>query len=347
MIQAEPPTSPSAYQVAVKKLRIEGENPKDVENYFNKEKETLLHMRELRHEHLIEPIAVYERGTVDTEKYFVFPWATGGNLCRFWETDHSTDRSILISWTLRQATGLADGLAKLHDHGTRHGDVKPANILRFIGHGNGKDPRALGTLVLADVGIAKHHDIQTSVRRQKGDPTTNKSSTQRYEPPEMKRREGEIRILSRKVDSWSMGCVLLEMVIWLVDGEPGQNRFNEDLLKEKPKIDRFWHINRFKQSQPHPAVKKRINDLLQREGKDSALGKLLDLVKKRLLVGSEGSRADSQEMHRKLLEIEQKCPVDPSYLQDRTSTTLIDRRGTMKASPSENLRPISQQVGVR
>ena len=229
------------------------------------------------------------------------------------------------------------------------GDIKPENFLIFTRDSNEQELLAPGILVLADVGIAKFHNEQTFTRRQNGDPTINKSGTRRYEPPEMERQEGQIRILSRKVDTWSMGCVPLELVIWLLRGNQGQNRFNQDLLEKEPQIDRFWHLNRLKCPRPHPVVKRWIKELLRSVGKPSALKDLLVLVEERLLVGPEKSRADCEQTRFELLKIEQKCLVDPSYLWDHTSTTLIGRRGTMTDSelPSENVYRISQQVGVR
>lgn len=336
--------------MAVKKLRKEGVPPDDLENYFNKEKKTLKFMRKLHHEHLVEAIAVYEKGTVEKDKYFVFPWATGGNLRSFWrERNHSTDEPRLMDWILHQVTGLADGLAKLHKGGFRHGDIKPENILLFLGDNGTKRP-ALGTLVLADVGIAKFHADHTSTRRRADYVTTNKYGTFRYEPPEIEMQINdtetqEKRNVSRKVDAWSMGCVLLEFVIWLLRGSQGQKDFDNELLKTEPKQDRFW-IRENDIPQIHPVAGRWIKKLLQSTDQTPALKALLNLVKGQLLVWPENSRAGSAEMHSMLLDINKKSLDDPSYMWDSTSTILIDRREMTADIANEDFVHRSQQVGL-
>lgn len=331
------------YQVAVKKLKVDGFDAKEIENYFNKEKKTLRFMKDAHHEHLVEAIAVYEKGTEETDKYFVFPWATGGNLRGFWsDKAHSMGGAAFIPWALHQMRGLSCGLSKLHEHGTRHGDIKPENILIFPTDGNSKASSAMGTLVLADVGIAKFHGDNTKMRRDLGYPTTNKAGTLRYEPPEMEVRRD--KIFSRKIDAWSMGCVLLEFVIWLLQGSPGQNRFNKELKETEPRLERFWDSDKNKNPCIHPVAQNWIEKLRQSATKPSALGDLLDLVELRLLVGDVDSRADSQEMYKKLREIENKCLNDPSYSRDQRSTMLTGPRETMMEVDREDFYPISQRV---
>lgn len=58
----------------------------------------------------------------------------------------------------------------------RHGDLKPENILRFT-----KESTWLGTLQISDLGLAKQHNVRTSLRDK---PTSSIFVTRQYEPPE-------------------------------------------------------------------------------------------------------------------------------------------------------------------
>jgi serine/threonine protein kinase len=195
------------YQAAVKRLRIGDGSPEDVEDCIKKATETMRSMKSLDHEHLIEAIAVYEKGAKSPERYFMFPWADRGNLRDFWrENDRSKHK---LAWALDQMKGLAHGLLKLHEQQNLHGDIKPQNILILFTQGDSQL-----TLVIADVGIAKFHADNPSMRR-------DKRGIPRYGPPEMELKQDETP--SPKMDAWSMGCVLWEFVIWLVRGSQGHD----------------------------------------------------------------------------------------------------------------------------
>ncbi|KAK7718128.1 hypothetical protein SLS63_010513 [Diaporthe eres] len=204
--------STSPREVAVKQLRIDGASDEELTRFFDKETSILETMRKLKHPHLIEAILVYEKGP---DRCFVFPWAQGGNLRQFWDFNTDPSDQQVIQWAWHQIRGLASGLSSLHSEGTRHGDVKPENILIFFDENL---PR-LGQLVISDVGAAKFHADETRTRYVEGEATTNRIGTLRYEPPEIEHPQGyKLVIISRKYDSWSLGCVLFEFIIWLSFG---------------------------------------------------------------------------------------------------------------------------------
>lgn len=335
------------HEVAVKKLRTDGLDDKAIKGYFEKEKNALLAMRKFHHKDLIEALAVYEKGTQYTDKYFVFPWATGGNLHSLWRDEpHSKGGRAYISWALHQMTGLADGLAKLHEENIRHEDIKPQNILLFSSDGDDMEEPVMGTLVLADVGISKAHGKNTWERQNLNKPTTNKASTIRYESPEMEKRKG--KVFPRKIDVWSTGCVLLELVIWLLCGSQGQLAFDDELLDTDSNQGRFWNAKE-KYQYIHPVVKSWIDTLRRSAGSPSALGDLLGLVEDQLPTVDVDMRADSRKMHEELLKIVNKCccPDDPQYLLERTRTIQIDTRERTSEETSQNVFPNSQQVSTR
>lgn len=305
-------------EIAVKKLHVDGATEQELNKFFRKETYVLKTMKALNHPHIIETISVYERGT---ERCFLFPWATGGNLRQLWNSSPGPQNRRVTSWAWDQIRGLVDGLASLHTHSIRHGDLKPENILIF-----GKDGISeLGTLVIADMGTAKLHAEEMRSRQSQGYITTNRHGTLRYEPPEIELyKPGSI---SRKYDSWSLGCVLLEFVIWLVYGSAGQARFDSERRAAEPKVDRFWDQDRNGDPVLHPVVRRWINEELPVDlDAVPALRDLVDLVTHRLLVASLKSRAYIQEFDESLQKIGYECSTDPSYLWNRPDKALAESK---------------------
>lgn len=295
----------------------------------------------LHHPHLIEPIAIYDKGP---DRCFVFPWAPKGNLREIWNGRPGPADQGVTQWAWRQILGLTDGLKRLHESGTRHGDLKPDNILMFDGdHESGPNP-----LVIADVGISKFHAEETRIRRAQGYETTSRGGTLRYEPPEIQLYAPAT--VSRKYDSWSLGCVLLEFIIWLVRGNNpvnGLQSFEQERRPHWTNIDRFWAQDP-STGEPilHPAARRWINQELYQDPQATlALRDLMGLVDRRLLAAYEGSRAEIQEFWSELHYIHKKCSADPSYLWDISVTDLTRRREFTEGLANDIIVPISQRVG--
>ncbi len=173
--------------------------------------------------------------------YLVFPLADS-NLRQFWQQNfpHPKGRSQAIygRWVARQLSGLTHALCKLHDLHKRevqspdrtenpsdpfygiHGDIKPENLLwykEWVGPSppstatpGGSDP--LGVLQLADFGISRLHHTGTRSAVNLG------RATKSYAAPEV---EWDEHGSSRSFDIWSLGCVFLEFICWLVLGGSG------------------------------------------------------------------------------------------------------------------------------
>lgn len=314
---------------------VDGSTEKELRKFFEKEMTTLTKMRTLKHRHLIQAIAMYEKG--GEERCFVFPWAPKGNLRQLWQRVSGPADRKDTWWALDQIKGLTDGLSKLHIADTRHGDVKPENILIFDG-----DTKTGPFLVVADVGIAKYHAFETSERKAKGIDTTNRTGTGRYEPPEIELYQPQT--ISRKYDSWSLGCVLLEFVIWLLHGSDGQASFEKERREAKAR-DRFWDQDDRGNPILHPVVERWIQMLRGALPERSALRDLLGLVARMLLVGSLDSRAYICEFLPELQRVYDSCSTDPSYLWNGPDMLLTGSRNSTVKIVNESVVPISQRVG--
>ncbi|KAL4812881.1 kinase-like domain-containing protein [Aspergillus spinulosporus] len=176
---------------------------------FELERQVYLDLGPIRHPHLIELLFTFRK----KDKYhLVFPWADG-NLKDYWERCPVPEltRDLLL-WSLEQMAGIASGLASFHEftnpaHGHtrfgRHGDIKAQNILWF---------HAENVLKIADLGVAniRGRDSRSNI------PPSTVADSPTYSPPDIQRQQR----ISRKWDIWSLGCLYLEFLTYLVLGCP-------------------------------------------------------------------------------------------------------------------------------
>lgn len=270
--------------VAIKEiLTVEDDDisRQEAHEVFEREAKALSEISDLQHDHIIERVSAITRGE---KHYFMFQWADGGNLREFWQTNPTTEltpgrvRDILI-----QLRGLTDALAALHFYrgngNYRHGDLKPENILRFKNPKFMNDKVHIGTLKIADMGLARYHKNETDARP---DPTSAKYGTARYEPPEVStNRLNKAR--SRLYDVWSLGCVVLELMIWALFGFKELEEFNARIRDGN---GRFYETQGDGNAQVHPVVvewMRRMEKEPECNG-NTALGDLLAIVREKLLV---------------------------------------------------------------
>ncbi len=160
----------------------------------------------------------------------VFLGRTVATCAKFWAKADSESAfrpkrgAELLLWSLEQMCGLANGLEALHSENFRHGDLKPENILRFT------EGEERGDLLIADVGLAKFHVEVTKNRHAR---TQTMTGTFRYEPPECDENLDNPR--SRAYDIWSLGCIYLEFLIWLLEGQEALEAFNQP-----GRFQHFW-----------------------------------------------------------------------------------------------------------
>ncbi|KAK2039812.1 kinase domain-containing protein [Colletotrichum somersetense] len=332
--------------VAVKKLLARGSAEKFQEVVDN-EASVLGRFQNHNHPHFIRAIARY---TQENHHYFIFPWAQGGNLREFWKHQPSLsnasrtfsphDWDVYIRWFFDQLVGLADAIEKLHyppnEFGVscRHGDLKPENILCFglIDSGTGKIPKGV-KLVIADAGHAKVHEKVTDLRH---DITNTPTGTNTYKPPEVVYLSKDAR--SRRYDIWSIGCLYLEFLIWILYDNEGLRKFrvdigvNDPLFKEHPEI----------------AVKDMVRQWIQYIKGDprcssagpTALGRFVELIESRLLVVRIKRRQDSESELQDYAEEN----AQSSHVEGNVPWTLVTRPTFETSDTIETERADAQEM---
>ncbi|TVY48835.1 Serine/threonine-protein kinase [Lachnellula occidentalis] len=201
------------------------------------------------HPHLVRLLATYR---YRNRYYLLFPFAKL-NLRNYWESKPLPDfTESMILWSLHQCKAIASGLHLIHTRQTtqrladwgiasagngslagvedatrefgRHGDIKPENILWSMEIDEIHADRCKciferGYLLIADFGLMEFHRrlTRSKVLAQKI------GGSQTYGPPEM----GLNKEISRAYDIWSLGCLYLEFIIWMVLGWEALSEFSK------------------------------------------------------------------------------------------------------------------------
>ncbi|KAI1427280.1 kinase-like domain-containing protein [Xylaria sp. FL1777] len=282
------------------------------ENKFQQELDGLHQMLRLKHDHLTKLIASFRRGS---EYFFILPWADGGNLRDFWEKKTEQRTALMLTWLLEQMVGISGGLRKLHypsedetPGNNIHGDISPENILLFIDHEN---EHHQGTLCITDPGLARYHDEVTSKRK---DGTKTTARRVEYAAPESEDwKYSEIFERSRKSDMWSLGCVFLECIIWMLGGNEEVEAFRSARKTPRPAECEFYRRKKWIWSKqkfyPHKQVKKRLKWIRSHTNcRDYPwILKLVDIVDDDLLKIRGADRISAASLNDKLQDILQEA----------------------------------------
>jgi serine/threonine protein kinase len=185
------------------------------EKVFQNESAQLRRFNGLVHDHLVTLLATF---TFHGQYHFLFPYAEHA-LDQYWETRVSVPSTDIktIQWVAKQCSGIMAAIDTIHDprhlnHSLkekgygRHGDIKPDNILWF---NSTTDPK--GILVVSDLGLASFNR-ETS---RSNIPNARIPQVPGYRPPECDIKGGTI---SRSYDIWTLGCLFLELITWLLGG---------------------------------------------------------------------------------------------------------------------------------
>ena len=287
------------------------------------------------HRHLTELYASYK---YEGKWHLILPYADA-DLRNYWEMekDPKFDTGTVL-WSLQQMLGIAEGLYRVHvfkptwslgiegkvlmqtdatlqvqdgeELYGRHGDFKPQNILWFSSDPDVKDQR--GILKITDFGLGRFHGRDS---RSKSEPH-NKRHSETYEPPEL--RLGQE--VSRAYDFWSLGCVYLEFVTWLLKGYQGIEQFSAERLHTHPIIPKFLIDTFFTEvdigitATVGEAVIEWVRKLHEHERCSELIHDLLDLITSEMLCIDKEKRAKAHVLVEKLRKFLQKAEKDEGYL---------------------------------
>jgi serine/threonine protein kinase len=289
---------------------------------FEKEVAILKELRTTKHPHLITLLATFK---YHGKYHLIFPWADA-NLRTFWKDRPFPDfNQANVLWSLDQMTGIANALYSIHNLASshppsadcpsnvvgqtdatsstqrektlygRHGDIKPENILWFGRLGESRDK--MGVLQIADFGLGGFHGRDS---RSKINPDDVVSSPI-YEPPECKLHKP----VSRAYDIWSLGCLYLEYVTWLLMGAAKIDEFsNEHFFTITPDGNDAVVRN---------GVVDWVQELYGHEKCSALIHELLDLIMRRVLIPDSQERISAAELFDELNGLLKKATEDKVY----------------------------------
>ncbi|RSL39146.1 hypothetical protein CEP53_014279 [Fusarium sp. AF-6] len=263
----------------------------------------LSQLNSLNHEHLVRFLAAFRKGQKDG--YFMFEWASGENLRNLWRTFHRPKlTSGLVKSAFRQISGLTNAINRvysdLHAGCWPYGDLEPEHILVF----NNDNDDELGTLKL---GVA---DLWLAIRNTKSEHMYRVKGGWWYEPPELSSLGLYFKGPQPRASYiWSMGCILLEFLIWLMYGEDGLDIFNQEKPSSLSSDGKYFYQGKREGqggmliTRVHPVVVEWMDHMAADpacEVGTTALGNLLDLIRTRLLVvkpeGKPGLDLDTRSL---------------------------------------------------
>ncbi|KAG7290344.1 hypothetical protein NEMBOFW57_000344 [Staphylotrichum longicolle] len=299
---------------------------------FKNEVSILTRLNRDKHPHLVKLLLTMEiQGSPGKgiDFYLMFPLADS-NLRQFWQHHFPHPPGMQATygrWVARQLAGLTQALCKLHDLNERevqddaassrtdpfygiHGDIKPENLLWYKdwegpsppspAPQGGRDP--LGVLQLADFGVSRlHHTATRSV-------ADLRRATKTYAAPEVEWGENSC---SRSFDIWSLGCVFLEFICWLVLGGSGTENpvdtfQTERYLDFKNKSlagtiqDTFYYGARGKDRtkfEVNPAVIELINTIQKAPACSAFVDDILHIISNKMLVVEPRKTSLKQRQH--------------------------------------------------
>jgi serine/threonine protein kinase len=332
---------------------------------------TALSSKPKKHPHLIKLLATYHH----KQKYhLMFPYANA-NLRKYWEDRPlpSFDEATVL-WSLKQMTGIANALLLIHNFRVtyplcvdgpgqvrvqkdarlsvgkgeemygRHGDIKPENILWFKQTPEVDDEN--GVLQIADFGLGRFHGRDS---RSKVNPDTVFSSPT-YEPPECKLR----RPVSRAYDIWSLGCLYLEFITWLLKGSAEIEGFSEYRGRDAStgiNDDNFFTIIIDPTRGHDAAVRDQViawtNGLHNHEKCSTLIHNLLVLIMDRLLVIDSSKRINASCLYQQLDGYLKRAKEDKQYLLEPAPRPQNPSNGARsKSTPASPAAPKTNTKNV-
>ncbi|KAI1503338.1 kinase-like domain-containing protein [Biscogniauxia marginata] len=204
-------------------------NKKDFANdekRYQHEVEQLKRFNGKANPHLVTLLASYTFGRNNYS--FLFPCADC-TLEDFWRKNEPERNAESIKWISSQLLGIIRAVEVIHEpkhlHARedekrygRHGDIKPDNILCYGVKGSSHK-----RLVVTDLGLSSIHRYDSRTYK----PEEGKRIPPNYRPPECDEKidKGEV---SRNFDIWTLGCLFMEQLVWLLGGDGWLQEFQQD-----------------------------------------------------------------------------------------------------------------------
>ena len=239
----------------------------DKHNITNEEHRVLSYLNCLAHPNIVELIGSYSYKGVQN---LLFP-RVGVSLERAFTGEQREQRLDQDDWLIA-LSGLSSAIERVHNCSSDapefhligcHHDLKPNNILVH----NGK-------LILADFGLSRlKRGSQTSK-------TDFKMGSSYYEAPECAEYDQEFKkgTVSRPSDIWSFGCIIAELLTFMLKGTKGLKNFKET---RKAKLGGFYIAYYFHSGiAPNAGVDEWLTEL--QSGASLVNQKLIDLIRRML-----------------------------------------------------------------
>jgi serine/threonine protein kinase len=273
--------------------------------------------------HLAKLLATYEMHkdshNSGLKDYFLIFECADSTLAELWRQNPEKlmDHPELAKWVACQCQGLADALASIHNFGQYraqddlndrthgyHGDLRPENVLRYIEWN--KAEHKMGILQITDFGLSSFHHTVTvdaiSIRNRSGD----------YRPPESEL----LTTVSPSLDTWTLGCLSLEFLTWLVQGPQGPQAFKNDRLCVGLVFDRhvcFWEVTEndgVVTVALSRAVINWVTKLCEDKNSSQFVRDFCELIINHMLVIEDKDQASSRHISNGTVEVEPKIPPD-------------------------------------
>lgn len=223
------------------------------EDDFEREDKCLRLLNRLRHPNIVPFWGSY---THKKEHYFLFP-CIETDLGKFLISE-SRHGEFRWDFTFYAAlTGLASALAKTHrlvleeeEHGIRveaigyHHDLRPPNVL--VSH---------DSFILADFGLGSLKDAESLSH------TPYKPISGDYIAPECTNMEEIPQTVNRAIDVWAFGCLILEVVTYMLRGLDGIKTFRRNRLT--PGRLPQWKDSGFYKPQAQGGIKQEVMDWIE------------------------------------------------------------------------------------
>ncbi|TVY19984.1 Cyclin-dependent kinase 2 [Lachnellula arida] len=335
---------------------------------FNKEIEFSKKLSHCDDPHLIQLLATYK---FKNQYHLVFPYAKE-NLREYWNSvDIPYWNKKTGFWFLQEICGLVAALNTIHnldlggstavnDSGNstrnrfsrfrnvksggeerenkygRHGDLKPENILRLEGSQGSENA---GVLQITDFGLGRFHRFES---RSMEDPRTIQGSPT-YAPPEIALGKP----VSRAYDIWSLGCIFLEFITWLLEGSRGLDEFSAArmLLGEDGITDDVYFTlitptdrpNAPPEAEVREGVLEWIDRLRQHPRRSEMSLEFLDLIEQSMLKVDSSGRISAELLVVNIRRMLDKSENQAGYLLG-SNESVIDASSGMKPPGARNTR---------